>query len=116
MQAILNELIQISLDRMMGFVPLPDIVRKITTDHARNSLGDFRDIFLSMFETYTYESNIYSTGVALMTNTLYRAIKQKHRLKVRRSGASRSVSAIGLDLTSDALGRALEYACGPWRM
>ena len=85
MQAVLTELIQMALDRMMGFVPLPDIVKKLTTDHATNSLGDFRDIFLSMFETYTYEKNIYNTGVALMINTMYRLVKQKHQLKVGRS-------------------------------
>lgn len=68
----------------MGFVPLPDIVRKITTDHASNCLGDFRDILLSMFETYSYERNIYSTGVTLMTSTLYRLIRHKHRLRVGR--------------------------------
>jgi hypothetical protein len=32
-------LIQASLDRMMAFVPLPDIVRKITTDHASRYVG-----------------------------------------------------------------------------
>jgi hypothetical protein len=45
-------------------------------------LGDFRDILLSMFETYSYERNIYATGVSLMVNTLYRAIQHKHRLRV----------------------------------
>lgn len=39
LQAVLNELIQASLDRMMAFVPLPDIVRKITTDHASRYVG-----------------------------------------------------------------------------
>ncbi len=84
MQAVLNELIQISLDRMMGYVALPEIVKKITSDHASNNLGEFRDILLSMFETYTYERNIYHTGVKLMTNNLYRLIKHKQKLKVGR--------------------------------
>ena len=45
---------------MVSNVPLPDILHKITVDHAGSKLGEFRDMIMSMLKTYNFELQIFS--------------------------------------------------------
>lgn len=42
-----------------GYVPLPAIVKKVVSDHAGSSLGEFRHVILAMLETYSYDTAIH---------------------------------------------------------
>ena len=42
-----------------GYVPLPVIVKKVVSDHAASSLGEFRHVILAMLETYSYDTAIH---------------------------------------------------------
>ena len=42
--SVLNDLLQITMQRMVSNVSLPDLVQKITTDHRSNRLGEFREM------------------------------------------------------------------------
>ena len=53
-ETLLSELLQ----RMIGHVPLMDLVKKITTDHAGSHLGEFRDMMGKMLETFGFEVDV----------------------------------------------------------
>lgn len=42
-----------------GYVPLPAIVKKVVSDHAGSSLGEFRHVILAMLDTYSYDTAIH---------------------------------------------------------
>lgn len=44
---------------MTGYVPLPVIVKKVVSDHAGSSLGEFRHVILAMLDTYSYDTAIH---------------------------------------------------------
>ena len=64
------------LHSMMGYVALPAILRKITTDHQADELRDFRDTIVSMLDTYSYEQSILHTATALINADKYWQIAQ----------------------------------------
>ena len=64
------------LHSMMGFVALPSILRKITTDHQADELRDFRDTIVSMLDTYSYEQSILRTATQLMNADKFWQVKQ----------------------------------------
>ena len=64
------------LHSMMGYVALPAILRKITTDHQADELRDFRDTIVSMLDTYSYEQSILHTATQLINADKYFQIAQ----------------------------------------
>ena len=64
------------LHSMMGYVALPAILRKITTDHQADELRDFRDTIVSMLDTYSYEQSILHTATQLINADKYWQIAQ----------------------------------------
>lgn len=40
-------------------MPLPAIVKKVVSDHAGSSLGEFRHVILAMLDTYSYDTAIH---------------------------------------------------------
>ena len=44
---VLNDLLQLTMQRMVSNISLPDLVRKITTDHRSGRLGEFRKMITS---------------------------------------------------------------------
>jgi len=96
LQGVVNWTIQRALDGMSGRVPLYVIVKKITDDHASQKLGDFKDVFLNMVETYTFEINIFTTAAALMFENMVTKTKAKYRLK---ASAIRVTSIDGIPIT-----------------
>jgi hypothetical protein len=57
-ETLLSELLQLTMQRMIGHVPLMDLVKKITTDHAGSRLGEFRDMMGKMLETFGFEVDV----------------------------------------------------------
>jgi hypothetical protein len=70
---------------MVSSVPLPDLVRKVTTDHSGSRLGELREMVESLLNTYGFELDVF-TGAA---NAMHEDVKRMEaeyyrRLKVRR--------------------------------
>ncbi|CAN0426881.1 unnamed protein product [Ectocarpus fasciculatus] len=74
-----------------GYVPLPAIVKKVVSDHAGSSLGEFRHVILAMLDTYSYDTAIHRTAASLLFESLRTVVRERHTLK----GAGVRVSAVG---------------------
>lgn len=44
-------------------MPLPVVVKKVLSDHAGSSLGEFRHVILAMLDTYSYDTAIHRYAV-----------------------------------------------------
>jgi len=84
MSKVLSELLQITMQRMVSNVPLPDLVHKITTDHSGNRLGEFREMIFSMLKTYSLELDVFKNAAEVMYQDLRCMSVEKRNLKVRR--------------------------------
>ena len=82
MSKVLSELLQLTMQRMVSNVPLPDLVHKITTDHAGNRLGEFREMIVSMLKTYNLELAVFSNAAEIMYQDMRGMSVRKHGLKV----------------------------------
>jgi len=81
MHDVLRELLQQTMQRMVSNVPLPDLVRKITTDHSRNRLGEFRDMIAGMLKTYGYELRVTASAVEAMHQDVRYMARCQRQLK-----------------------------------
>jgi len=63
---VISDLLQLIMQRMVSNVPLPDILHKITVDHAGSKLGEFRDMIMSMLKTYNFELQIFSKAAEVL--------------------------------------------------
>eukprot|EP00550_Attheya_septentrionalis_P011433 CAMPEP_0198305396 /NCGR_PEP_ID=MMETSP1449-20131203/57882_1 /TAXON_ID=420275 /ORGANISM="Attheya septentrionalis, Strain CCMP2084" /LENGTH=1809 /DNA_ID=CAMNT_0044007929 /DNA_START=135 /DNA_END=5564 /DNA_ORIENTATION=- len=97
MSDLLKELLLMTMQRMVSSVPLPDLLRKITTDHAGNRLGEFREMVVSMLQTYSFELDVCTSAVHVMHEDVKSMSQEKRRLKVR---GSKVHSVMGHSLTS----------------
>jgi hypothetical protein len=69
---------------MVPNVPLPDLLRKITTDHAGNRLGEFREMITTMLKTFVSEMNVSSGAVNTMHEDVQKMNIARFSLKVRK--------------------------------
>ena len=49
----LNDLLQLTMQRMVSNVPLKDLLRKLTIDHSGHQLGEFSHVLMSLLKTYS---------------------------------------------------------------
>lgn len=89
---LLNSFIQRVIDNMMGYVALPAILKKIVTDHGSDKFGEFKTIFISMLDNYSYEQNILTTANQLFEYDTYRV--SKDLFKQRAQGHLTTVSTL----------------------
>ena len=82
---MLSELLLMTMQRMMSNVSLYDLMQKITNDHARSDLGEFREMLVSMLKTYSSELNVCSNAVNVMYHDINHMSTEKKRLKVQGS-------------------------------
>ena len=82
---VLSDLLLLTMQRMISNVPLYELMQKITKDHARSDLGEFREMLVSMLKTYSSELDVCSSAVDVMYNDIRRMSYAKKRLKVRGS-------------------------------
>ena len=83
MLQVLSDFLQLTMQRMVSKVPLPDLVRKITTDHASNRLSEFREMIATMLMTYNSELRVCTNSLEVMQYDLRQMSLEKCRLKVR---------------------------------
>jgi len=79
---VLNDLLQLTMQRMVSNISLPDLVRKITTDHRSSRLGEFREMITSMLRTYSRELVVCSNAIDAMHSDLRCLSLKKKNLKV----------------------------------
>ena len=79
---VLSNLLKMTMERMVSNVALPDLVKKITTDHAGNRLGEFREMISTMLSTYGSELEVCNSAVNVMNNDVQKLLRMKYSLKV----------------------------------
>lgn len=68
------------LQSMMGFVPLRSIMEKIVRDHSSAHFNDFKNIIMTMLDTYNYERNILDTAKQLFERDVHENTVKKTAL------------------------------------
>eukprot|EP00814_Leptocylindrus_danicus_P021815 CAMPEP_0116031738 /NCGR_PEP_ID=MMETSP0321-20121206/17735_1 /TAXON_ID=163516 /ORGANISM="Leptocylindrus danicus var. danicus, Strain B650" /LENGTH=356 /DNA_ID=CAMNT_0003507005 /DNA_START=147 /DNA_END=1217 /DNA_ORIENTATION=- len=81
--SVLNDLLQITMQRMVSNVSLPDLVQKITTDHRSHRLGEFREMITSMLRTYNCEVEVCTSATEAMHYDVRTMSLEKMELKIR---------------------------------
>ena len=80
--SVLNDLLQLTMQRMVSNISLRDLVRKITTDHRSSRLNEFREMISSMLQTYSCELDVCSAATDLIHRDMRLMSNEKKRLKV----------------------------------
>lgn len=104
MAGVLGELLRLTMHRMVSSVPLPDLVRKVTSDHSGSRLGELREMVESLLSTYGFEVNVFSGAVNVFQHDSTEMQRMHRALRVQ--GASvRKVMNIPLDGDADSAGK-----------
>jgi hypothetical protein len=101
------------MSQMGGTVPSQDIVRRITQEEMMGSrFSEFKDVMISMVDSYTYEIALYKTCLRITTSDLLliraKRMKLKHR-GVRYSESKMAPPVVNVDedlMVSDAFSSA----------
>jgi hypothetical protein len=96
MAGVLSELLRLTMQRMVSSVPLPDLVRKVTSDHSGSRLGELREMIESLLSTYGLELNVFGGAVNVFHHDSQQMQKAHLALRVRGSGV-RAVMNVPLD-------------------
>ena len=65
MAGVLSELLRMTMQHMVSSVPLPDLVRKVTSDHSGSRLGELREMIESLLSTYGLELKVFNRAVSI---------------------------------------------------
>ena len=95
MAGVLSELLRLTMQRMVSSVPLPDLVRKVTSDHAGSPLGELREMIESLLSTYGMELHVFSGAVGIFHHDSQQMQKKHLALRVQGAGV-REVTNIPL--------------------
>jgi hypothetical protein len=82
MAGVLSELLRLTMQRMVSSVPLPDLVRKVTSDHSGSRLGELREMVESLLSTYGFELNVFSGAVNVFHHDSRQMQKQHRALRI----------------------------------
>jgi hypothetical protein len=121
MAGVLSRLLQLTMQRMVSSVPLPDLVRKVTTDHSGSRLGELREMVESLLNTYGFELDVFAGAANVMHEDVKRMEEEYRRLKVIRpccfvlASASRSLTFYFVCSWRDLLSLALCESHSPKR-
>ena len=105
MAGVLSELLRLTMQRMVSSVPLPDLVRKVTSDHSGSRLGEVREMIESLLITYGQELDVFGGAVSVFHYDSQQMEKSHHALRVRGSNVQ-SVMSVALNKSSST-GRAI---------
>jgi len=83
MAGVLSDLLQLTMQRLVSSVPLPDLVRKVTTDHSGSRLGELREMVESLLSTYGHELDVCKGAVHVMHDDVRNMEKKNRRIKLR---------------------------------
>ena len=101
MSGVLGELLRMTMQRMVSSVPLPDLVRKVTSDHSGSRLGEVREMIESLLATYGQELGVFGGAVSVFHYDTHQMEKTHHGLRVRGSNVQ-SVMGVELKKTSNS--------------
>ncbi|KAG7363570.1 golgi CORVET complex core vacuolar protein 8 [Nitzschia inconspicua] len=99
MAGVLSDLLRLTMQRMVSSVPLPDLVRKVTSDHSGSRLGELREMIESLLLTYGLELDVFGGAVSVFHYDSRQMGRSNHSLRVRGSNV-RSVVNVTLDGSS----------------
>ena len=99
MAGVLGDLLQLTMQRMVSSVPLPDLVRKVTTDHAGSRLGELREMVESLLSTYGHELTVFTGAASVMKQDVQQMEVKNRSLKMQGSRV-RSVMSYPLARTN----------------
>ena len=106
MAGVLSELLRLTMQRMVSSVPLPDLVRKVTSDHSGSRLGELREMIESLLITYGLELDVFNGAVSVFHYDSQQMEKSHHALRVRGSNVQ-SVMSIAMDNKSFSSAKAM---------
>mmetsp|Transcript_26031 Transcript_26031/g.55774 ORF Transcript_26031/g.55774 Transcript_26031/m.55774 type:complete len:218 (+) Transcript_26031:2-655(+) len=87
---------------MVSSVPLPDLVRKVTSDHSGSRLGEVREMIESLLITYGQELDVFGGAVSVFHYDSHQMEKTHHALRVRGTSVQ-SVMGVGLSKSSNSV-------------
>jgi len=87
------------MQRMVSSFPLPDLVRKVTSDHSGSRLGEVREMIESLLITYGQELDVFGGAVSVFHYDSHQMDKAHLALRVRGSNIQ-SVVGVALDKSS----------------
>eukprot|EP00980_Cylindrotheca_fusiformis_P020099 scaffold7169_cov107-Cylindrotheca_fusiformis.AAC.8 len=96
MAGVLSELLRMTMQRMVSSVPLPDLVRKVTSDHSGSRLGELREMIESLLATYGLELKVFSRSVSIFKYDSQQMQKMSRDYRVKGSNV-RTVMNVPLD-------------------
>ena len=96
MSNVLSDLLRLTMQRMVSSVPLPDLVRKVTSDHSGSCLGEIREMIESLLITYGIELSVFDGAVNVFHHDSQQMRKIHHALRVHGSNVQ-SVMCIPMD-------------------
>ncbi|KAL3942098.1 MAG: hypothetical protein SGARI_000378, partial [Bacillariaceae sp.] len=99
MAGVLSELLRLTMQRMVSSVPLPDLVRKVTSDHSGSRLGELREMLESLLITYGLELDVFGGAVSVFNYDNRQMAKAHHALRIKGSNVN-SIMNVSLDESS----------------
>jgi hypothetical protein len=99
MAGVLSELLRLTMQRMVSSVPLPDLVRKVTSDHSGSRLGELREMIESLLITYGLELDVFGGAVNVFNFDNREMAKAHHALRIKGSNV-KSIMDLPLDGSS----------------
>lgn len=73
------------MGHMSSHVPSQDIVRRITKENILGSrFAEFKDVMISMVESYAYEVSLYETYLKINTDEILKLRAQRMKSKVSK--------------------------------
>lgn len=79
----LSDLLILTMQRMVPYIALPELLRKVTIDHSGSLLGELREMISSMLKTYVSEVEICSKAAKAIRYDVHQMSVNKFHLKVR---------------------------------
>jgi len=90
MEQVLNDLLRLTMQRMVSNVPLLDLVRKVTSDHSGSRLGELREMVMSLVGTYRFELNLFTKAADVFHEDISNMKTEKAGLVKRATPATNS--------------------------
>ncbi|KAL3926311.1 MAG: hypothetical protein SGBAC_013526, partial [Bacillariaceae sp.] len=85
MAGVLSELLRMTMQRMVSSVPLPDLVRKVTSDHSGSRLGELREMIESLLSTYGLELKVFNRSAGIFKYDSRQMRKMNRDIRVKGS-------------------------------
>jgi hypothetical protein len=105
MAGVLSDLLRLVMQRMVSSVPLPDLVRKVTSDHSGSRLGELREMVESLLSTYGFELTLFEGAVSVFHYDMKNMRGQHRSLRIQ---GDRVASKMNAQPMSDATNTALQ--------